>query len=157
MPAVDNSTDPLQYCDANQVGGHWCPEFDIMEANRHSFHVTAHKCEEPTLNGVYNSCDRAGQCTLDVLRNDDQADFGNSPNYKIDTTRAFHVRTEFQESDGKFVGYKTILTQSNLNGSVNRVEMSTGSCEYLSFMSSDITQMVFVLSNWKSDGNLDWL
>ena len=33
MPAPDNVTDPFKYCDANQVGGHWCPEFDVMEAN----------------------------------------------------------------------------------------------------------------------------
>ena len=25
------------YCDANQVGGTFCPEFDIMEANKFSW------------------------------------------------------------------------------------------------------------------------
>ena len=29
MPGLDNTNDPFKYCDANQVGGHWCPEFDI--------------------------------------------------------------------------------------------------------------------------------
>lgn len=33
MPSVEDNEDPFKYCDANQVGGHWCPEFDIMEAN----------------------------------------------------------------------------------------------------------------------------
>ena len=33
MPGLDNTSDPMQYCDANKVGGHWCPEFDIQEAN----------------------------------------------------------------------------------------------------------------------------
>ena len=60
MPAVDNFEDPFKYCDANQVGGFWCPEFDIMEANRHAFHVTGHKCDPPNPNGVYSSCDRGG-------------------------------------------------------------------------------------------------
>ena len=26
---LDDPKDPFLYCDANQVGGHWCPEFDI--------------------------------------------------------------------------------------------------------------------------------
>jgi hypothetical protein len=59
MPAVDNTSDPFKYCDANQVGGHWCPEFDIQEANRHAFHTTAHECDAPS-NGVYRNCDRGG-------------------------------------------------------------------------------------------------
>jgi len=27
------NTDGYYYCDGNQVGGNYCPEFDIMEAN----------------------------------------------------------------------------------------------------------------------------
>lgn len=39
MPGKDMDGKPGQggdgdyYCDANNVGGQWCPEFDIMEAN----------------------------------------------------------------------------------------------------------------------------
>ena len=47
MPGLDNNSDPFQYCDANQVGGYWCPEFDIMEANKYAFHVTGHTCDTP--------------------------------------------------------------------------------------------------------------
>jgi len=40
-------SDPFAYCDANQVGGLYCPEFDLMEANKVSFNGTAHKCDAP--------------------------------------------------------------------------------------------------------------
>lgn len=39
MPGVSadgspfESTDGMHYCDANEIGGNFCPEFDIMEAN----------------------------------------------------------------------------------------------------------------------------
>jgi len=60
MPAVDNMSDPFKYCDANQVGGHWCPEFDMMEANKWAFRATGHKCDNPDSNGKYHNCDRSG-------------------------------------------------------------------------------------------------
>jgi len=60
MPAVDNNDDDFRYCDANKVGGHWCPEFDIMEANKYAFHVTGHKCDAPDASGIYYNCDRSG-------------------------------------------------------------------------------------------------
>ena len=63
MPAVDNETDVQKYCDANKVGGHWCPEFDVMEANKYAFRVTGHKCDAPDASGVYSNCDRSGSCT----------------------------------------------------------------------------------------------
>lgn len=31
------NTDGYYYCDGNQVGGNYCPEFDIMEANQWSW------------------------------------------------------------------------------------------------------------------------
>ena len=133
MPAVDNYSDPFKYCDANMVGGHWCPEFDIMEANRHAFHVTAHKCDEPNPNGVYSNCDRGGQCTLDILTNTDRLDYGAGRDFKIDTTMPFHVKTEFHEDAGQFAGYTTTLTQGS-----NEVVMTTGSCAYLNYMTTDI-------------------
>jgi len=63
------------------------------------------------------------------------------------------VRTDFHENSvGQFSGYTTTLSQEGSND----VVMTTGNCEYLQNMSSDITQMVIVLSNWGSD-SLNWL
>ena len=68
MPAKDwngNYTpgeDGFYYCDANQVGGTYCPEFDIMEANKYAMQVTPHYCDSPTDKGHYNSCNRSGSC-----------------------------------------------------------------------------------------------
>lgn len=80
MPVMDNWRDAFHYCDANQMNeprSHLCPEFDFMQANRHSFHSAAHKCDAPQ-NGVYTRCDRGGQCSLNPahLRLDGEAAYG---------------------------------------------------------------------------------
>lgn len=150
MPSVEDNEDPFKYCDANQVGGHWCPEFDLMEANRYSFHTTAHKCDAPT-NGVYDNCDRGGTCTLDVLENATAGDFLPGSSVGIDTNEEFHVKLDFEERNGQFAGYTLTMTQGE-----REVVQSTGDCSYLANMTQDITQMVWVFSNWSSD-SLDWM
>ncbi len=47
------------YCDANKIGGNYCPEFDIAEANMYALATTAHKCNDPQ-NKHYYWCDGAG-------------------------------------------------------------------------------------------------
>jgi len=96
------------YCDANQVGGQWCPEVDIMEANSAVFSSTAHKCD-PATNGHYDSCDRSG-CS-DNSRDEPDA-YGPGSSYTIDTRKPFEVRTEFPASGSELKGMRTILRQS---------------------------------------------
>jgi len=136
MPAANNFTDPFKYCDAANVDGHSCPEFDIMEANKHAFHVTSHKCNPPNSDGAYGWCDSHGQCTMDVYYETDiQTSYGPFDGRSINTQLPFHVKTEFHESDGDFVGYTTTLSQSD-----RQVVMSTGDCSwYLNHLSSDMT------------------
>ena len=68
MPAKDyngnyiGGEDGFYYCDANQVGGTYCPEFDIMEANKFAMQTTPHSCDAPTDKGHYNNCNRSGSC-----------------------------------------------------------------------------------------------
>ena len=64
--SFDPSEDTHYYCDANQVGGVFCPEFDIMEANTYSFRSTPHPCDTPDANGHYTNCDRGGTGPVDV-------------------------------------------------------------------------------------------
>mmetsp|Transcript_11269 Transcript_11269/g.7803 ORF Transcript_11269/g.7803 Transcript_11269/m.7803 type:complete len:113 (+) Transcript_11269:253-591(+) len=47
------------YCDANQVGGVWCWEMDIMEANKYVSQTTPHNCRSPS-GGYISDCDRSG-------------------------------------------------------------------------------------------------
>ena len=71
MPGKDENgniwmdTDGYGYCDANQVDGNWCPEFDIMEANKYAFRSTIHTCDDPDEKGFVKDCERGGFCPLD--------------------------------------------------------------------------------------------
>ena len=70
LPAVNkdgslNNTDGFWYCDAQAVGGSFCPEFDIMEANKYAFRSTIHTCDDPDEKGFVKDCERGGFCPLD--------------------------------------------------------------------------------------------
>jgi hypothetical protein len=73
MPGVGSngepfeSSDGMHYCDGARVGGNYCPEFDIMEANTSAFRAVNHSCTGPDENGFYSGCDHAGQCHVDVI------------------------------------------------------------------------------------------
>jgi len=99
---------PPYYCDANMVGGQWCPEIDIMEANNHAFQATLHRCD-PAVNRHYSFCDRGG-CEQ-TTRTKENA-YGPGSQYTIDTTRPFDVDTEFMKNDGVLSGMRTTLRQN---------------------------------------------
>ena len=93
---ANGQPDPSQskdyYCDANQVGGVYCPEMDIMEANQYAFAITPHKCDNP-VNKHYYYCDRGG-CGRTVYKLDKNA-YGPGSQYTINTLQKFNVKTEF--------------------------------------------------------------
>jgi len=96
MPAVDNPSD-FGYCDANKVDDSWCPEFDIMEANKYAFRATGHTCDAPDASGKYHQCDRGGQCSIDVLRNNVAGDYMPGSTSGIDTNQEFHMKIEYHK------------------------------------------------------------
>lgn len=92
-----------------------------MEANRHAFQATAHKCDPP-VNGHYTSCDRGGcgENTRDLPRS-----YGPGPEYTIDTTLAFEVRTIFMEEGSRLVGMRTELHQAERKVLLNHTACGT--------------------------------
>jgi len=97
------------YCDANKVQGQWCPEIDIMEANRHVFAATPHTCDTPNRMGHYSNCDRSGhgQNTRDRPNV-----YGHGDQFTINTYKPFTVTTEFSSLDGVILtGMTTVISQ----------------------------------------------
>jgi hypothetical protein len=80
--------------------------------------------------------------------------YGPGSQYRINTEMPFHVKTEFHKRNEEFIGYTVTLTQEG-----REVEMQTGDCsQYLRHMTSDIQQMVIVLSQWEGTHNeLNWM
>ena len=139
------------YCDANQVGGTYCPEFDIMEANTYAYHTTSHKCDAPNEFGYYANCDRAGKCVADIPT---VSDFGPGSDYKINSLESFHVKIDFKKSsEGQFSGYTTTLSQGEEQLVLDKT------CEdYLPYMTNDVQSgMTFALSSWSPPDPPTWL
>lgn len=93
---LDKSDWGMYYCDANQVGGVFCPEMDISEANQFTLASVPHKCDDP--NGLhYESCDRAG-CGSNIF-NEDPFAMGPGSDYTIDTTREYTHSVAFETDE----------------------------------------------------------
>jgi len=81
MPGVGSdglpfeSTDGMHYCDAAKVGGNYCPEFDIMEANTWAYRAVSHACNDP-VNGHYSWCDHPGKSAVDVILDKPDSAYG---------------------------------------------------------------------------------
>lgn len=101
MPGVNwdgspnESSDGMHYCDAAAVGGNFCPEFDIMEANQYAWRATSHSCDGPNENGYYGSCDSNGSCHVDIIQDKPETAYGPGTQYTINTLEEFHVKINF--------------------------------------------------------------
>lgn len=118
MPGHNSSQQPAPgqggdfYCDANDVGGVWCPEVDIAEANNMAYQATPHRCAAPT--GLwYPSCDKSG-CGRNTYRHCGPSCYGPGGAYTIDTTKPFVVSTSFvTDASGTLTNMTTVLAQGS--------------------------------------------
>jgi hypothetical protein len=149
-----DSTDGFYYCDAQAVGGEYCPEFDIMEANQYAYQTTAHPCYT-SYNGHYtDNCEHGGLCIQNSVDNWNHSginNYGPGSWYQIDTTKEFHVKIEFMEENGQFQQSQTTLTQGSNSVAVGCNDDSNHS------MTDDLSNMIITLSSWGSpDANWLW-
>jgi len=151
-PGTNRQGQPPYYCDANMVGGQWCPEIDIMEANNHAFQATLHRCDPP-LDQHYSFCDRGG-CEQ-TTRTKAHA-YGPGSEYNIDTTKPFDVDTEFLKNDGVLSGMRTTMRQA---GRQEVMEHSNCNKAYLAKLSEAMaTGMSLRITYWGGEAQtMAWM
>ena len=114
MPArnVDGSYRPgddgSYYCDAMASRGAYCPDIDLMEANKYAFDMTIHKCDEPNAKEHYFNCDTGLSCGAALHSGPpkyphdyDQYQYGPSHLHAINTLNPFHVKINFINKNEK--------------------------------------------------------
>jgi hypothetical protein len=122
-----------------------------MEANQYSWQTTAHECNAPSPQGFYNYCNRAGSCWQNNVDKLAYSDYGPGSGFKINTEKWFHVKMDFNQSNGSFTNFVTTMSQGT-----NSVQM-TGNCGSNAMMTNDLANgMVFAISNWSTYDNWLW-
>jgi hypothetical protein len=104
-------SDGMYYCDAGNVGGAYCPEFDIMEANTFAWRAVNHHCTDNG-NGHYTWCDHNGTCAVDIITDFPNSDpYGPGIEYTINTLFEFNTKIEFfEDAQGNFNQYTITLS-----------------------------------------------
>lgn len=155
MPAYNSAQQPVPgkdgsyYCDANQVGGVYCPEMDILEANKFAMASTAHTCQYQPPH-YYSTCDRGG-CGKNVL---DADGGGYGPGKRIDTNRPFTLSVSFiTGGNGRL---STITNEFTQNG--QSLKFDACNSDYLQWMGMSLPGIVMTMSLWGTgDGGMSWL
>ncbi|XP_064398399.1 uncharacterized protein LOC135345011 [Halichondria panicea] len=155
MPAYNSAQQPepgkdgSYYCDANQVGGTYCPEMDVMEANKYAMASTAHTCNYVAPH-YYSTCDRGG-CGTNVL-DDHKDEFG--PGKKIDTNKPFTVSVTFMKGgDNKLSSIENKFEQGGQS-----ITFNACNSDYLQWMGYSLPGIVMTMSLWGTPaGGMSWL
>ena len=136
------------YCDANMVGGTFCPEMDAMEANKFAMASVIHTCQSPAPH-YYSLCDRHG-CGKNIL--DVNKDL-YGPGKKIDTNKPFTLSVSFVTQKSKLTAVNNRISQGSQS-----VIFSTCNPDYLQSMGAAVSGIVLTLSLWGADnGGMSWL
>jgi hypothetical protein len=155
MPAYNSAQQPQPgkdgsyYCDANQVGGTYCPEMDIFEANKYAMASTAHTCQYHAPH-YYSSCDRGG-CGQNVL-NVDAGGYG--PGKRIDTNKPFTLAVSFiTGGNGRLATVTNEFTQEGQS-----LKFNACNPDYLQWMGMSLPGIVMTMSLWGTgNGGMSWL
>lgn len=151
MPGIDSygrynlSTGNDYYCDANQIQGTFCPEYDLIEGNKFTMATTLHSCTpSTTVPGYFPTCDKGG-CATNV--------YSVNSNYMcpfstcvIDTRRPFNVSHSHSKS---VAGVLKSLTVTLSQGEKTAAYSICGKAAIFDAMSSVLSgTMVFASSLW---------
>jgi len=157
MPAFDQNQNPTPTqcgdysCDAKRVCGSFCPEMDLIEANRAAMAVTPHKCSSQ--GKYYPWCDGGG-CSQNTKNF--HGVYGPSSAYKINTMKPFQVAHKFQRDTpgGRLTQITTTLSQ---NGNTFTMVHDSNNCgkDYIASMSDIFSRGMVIVSSYRSgnDGN----
>ena len=155
------------YCDANAVGGSYCPETDIIEANTGGVQFTAHGCAASSAsNGktYYTSCDKGGAFVNPTCGN--TTTYGPGTAYTINSLLPYTVSTSFPvDASGSLTDIQTTLTQGSKSlyySLVTSGKTTSSSYSVAQTLSSTTAAfklgMVPVISLWgKDSGSQCWL
>merc|ERR1719369_1288425 len=134
------------YCDGNMGNGIWCPEYDVLEANKYTIATTLHTCKGDG-NGNWDSCDRSG-CQVNAYYVDPTI-MCPDESCQVNTNNPFTI-SHFQNSEVA----NTKLSQDGSDANWNMCNDGG----YLSTMASSYSDMVFCASLWGGGGiDMGWL
>jgi len=144
MPGNNGGENGDYYCDANHGGGIWCPEYDVMEGNRHTMACTLHTCNGG--GGNWDYCDGGG-CQANAFNvNSGMMCPGGCT---INTDQSFTV-SHFQTNSVA----NTWMGQGAQSADFNMCNDGG----YVSNMASSYDSMVFTASLWGGGGiDMNWL
>ena len=156
MPAIGSDQKPVGggagdfYCDANDVGGEWCVEMDIMEANTAAMSVTPHKCDAPT-GHHYTKCDKGG-CSVNTYK-ESPKNFGPGSNHTINSLQPFSVSTSFGAGTAAdkpaLTNVTTVLSQAGRSFVLHHTDAKCGA-KYLESMTDAFQDgMVVIFGAYK--------
>jgi len=145
MPGPGGGDGGDYYCDANFVGGQWCPEYDTLEANKYTIAGTLHTCSGSP--GNWWECDRGG-CQNNAFYVDSNM-ICPEDRCTINTNKPFLV-SHFQDGN-----------HANIWMQQEGREASFDFCSdggYCSNMAQSYDGMVFSASLWGGPGiDMGWL
>ena len=165
-PEAGDAPDPAggdYYCGANAgktPGNNYCPEMDVLEANRYAMQVTPHACNGTNRGeGYYQMCDWRGCFANSYLAGGARAMCPHA-SCTIDTTRPFRHAVAFESStDGAGAAVLGAI-RSTLTQDGRRFEfpVCAQNASYLRLMTPNLRAMVLTFSLWGvSNKGMSWL